>query len=166
MTPDVGSTGSDIVSPMMPSPTHAASPQTPRAPGAVPAGGSGLGIASPDIRRLAASGPDPIVWFLAECPACGEDLGQPFRLEGDRDHWAAEHCANTTHTVHLTVDAPDALPYVDMQAKHLKGIVRIDDQRFYRWLCMAEGCARWHGPYDTARIAVAAWRRHSEGAAK
>lgn len=106
--------------------------------------------------REGATVADVIVWFLAVCHRCGEDLAQPFRDEHDRDEWAARHLADVGHTVQLTVEGLDAMPGL-----HMSGVLRLDDDGRFKWLCPAADCERWNGPYDTPQLAIASWRGHS-----
>jgi hypothetical protein len=105
---------------------------------------------------------DVVVWYLAICHRCGgEDLAEPFRDEDERDEWATKHVAETGHTVQLTIDGFDDLPGL-----HMTGVLRRDDNGQFRFLCPADDCKRWNGPYDTAGLAITSWRAHIPAVAR
>lgn len=99
---------------------------------------------------------DPIVWLLAYCARCGSELAQPFRSQVDRDAWAVEHLLATGHTVSMEIDGQDG----NVEAHTSVYLRRTDDGDGFKWLCMASGCVRWIGPYDTPQLALADWRGH------
>ena len=104
-------------------------------------------------------GPTVIVWYLAVCHRCGEDISQPFLDEDERDDWASRHVVAPGHTVQLTVDGLDEMPGL-----HMTGILRSDDSGGFKFLCPSDDCKRWNGPYPTPQTAISAWRSHKPAA--
>lgn len=100
--------------------------------------------------------PGGLIWFLANCERCGgESFSQPFRRQAERDQWAIGHLLGTRHAVSLSVDEVSA-------ESHLSTYLRFtDDGDGFKWLCMATGCVKWIGPYDTPQLALADWRGHA-----
>ena len=136
----------------------------PRMPGVSrPDTGGGLDVksaiwhavtAAEAFRLFVAAYPEA-AWFLAICHRCGNDFGQPFRSEDQRDDWAAQHVTETGHVVHLSVDGFDELPHL-----HLSGVISRDQVGCYRYVCPAEDCSKSNGPYVSAQLAIASWRNH------
>lgn len=97
----------------------------------------------------------PMVYHLALCVRCGDDLAQPFREESDRDRWAAEHVKGTGHAVRLVMDKLE-----DFVSLHICGIISRDETGAFRYVCPADDCATSCGPFDTPELAIASWRTH------
>lgn len=97
------------------------------------------------------------MWFIAICHRCAPDFGQPFGDEGERDGWAAEHATATGHVVQMLVEVQHA-----ELGGHTTAMLRFEDDRGW-WLCTAEPCVRWNGPYVSAQLAAASFRSHRAG---
>lgn len=138
-----------------PPPGNAPVIEDPHMPGvACPGTDDGLAVSPADaFRRFAAS--DNVAWYLAICRRCGEDLGQPFRSEDERDDWATQHLTATGHVVHLSVDG-----FQDLPGLHLSAVISRDQSGGYRFVCPAEECSTSNGPYDSAQLAIVSWRAH------
>jgi hypothetical protein len=127
---------------------------SPHGAGAPPTSGVVVPDAAPrDLSRGVRT--EVLLWFLAMCARCGDDLAQPFRVEADRDDWAAKHVADTGHVVRLTVDGLDNLPGL-----HLCGVISRDQNGGYRYVCPADTCGTSNGPYSTPQLAIVSWRNH------
>lgn len=129
--------------------------------------GARLGVSERLAMAAALRNSEGLLWFLAICRRCGQDLGQPFRSEDERDTWAAKHIAATGHVVHLTLDG-----FADLPGLHLTGVITAvgtidpDGSGDFRYVCPADECSISNGPYATAQLAVAAWRKHTPKDAK
>jgi hypothetical protein len=98
--------------------------------------------------------PVTLLWYLAACHRCADDLGQPFATEDERDDWAAEHATATGHTVHVFAEADGTI-----MGEHTSGMVRFTNGAG-RFLCTRATCERWNGPYPSAQVALASFRDH------
>lgn len=97
------------------------------------------------------------LWFIAICHRCAPDFGQPFAEEDERDDWAAEHATDTGHVVQLLAEVAHA-----ELGGHTTAMLRWEDARGW-WLCTAEPCERWNGPFVTAALAATSFRSHRKG---
>jgi hypothetical protein len=112
-----------------------------------------VGLGSPDPALAAILEPAPM-WFIAICHRCNPDFGQPFGDEDERDEWAAAHAVGTGHVVQLLIEVQHA-----ELGGHTTAMLRFEDDRGW-WLCTAEPCVRWNGPYVSAQLAAASFRSH------
>lgn len=138
-----------MLSPMTSSsPVPAPAPLSPSRLREAPAGGLGPIAGATEARS-------PGIWFLASCDRCGNDFGQPFRVQVDRDRWAVNHLLGTGHVVRIGVDGvPDS--------SHLAAYLRrTDDGDGFKWLCPGDAHPVWVGTYETPQLALADWRGHS-----
>lgn len=121
--------------------------------------GSGGGVATlppaEAFRTLAEAGVLGPLWFVAEAP--GRPFGEPFRMESERDEWAADQLRRRVATaIRLSVHGMDDVPQL-----HMGGEVRSTIPGLYEFRCTGLDCTgRWNGPYDTPQAAIASWRQH------
>lgn len=145
---------------MTPTPPLPSRPRTPDpVAGDPPSGGVGVAVSRAEIGEYLRDAFrvtfGPMVYHLALCARCGDDLAEPFRDETDRDTWAADHVTGTGHAVRLVMHGLE-----DFVSLHICGIISRDEHGSFRYVCPADDCATSCGPFTTATSAIASWRTH------